>query len=67
MYTTNIQEVKQKVLDLATTKIVKGLESKIDSLLKTNFAKVEGGRRKANVVDAKAIQMLENIRAQLKA
>ena len=62
----NIQEVKQKVLDLAATKIVKGLESKIDSLLKTNFAKVEGGRRKANVVDAKAIQMLENIRAQLK-
>ena len=62
----NIQEVKQKVLDLAATKIVKGLESKIDSLLKTNFAKVEGGRRKANVVDAKAIQMLEDIRAQLK-
>ena len=30
--------------------------------MKTNFAKVEAGRRKANVVDAQAIKILESIR-----
>ena len=58
----NIKDVKQDVLNLAVGKVVNTLDNKITKLLKTNFAKVEAGRRKANVVDAQAIKILESIR-----
>ena len=58
----NIKDVKQEVLNLAVGKVVNTLDNKITKLLKTNFAKVEAGRRKANVVDAQAIKILESIR-----
>jgi hypothetical protein len=58
----NIQEVKARIMDMATTKIVTGLDKKIKSLLKKNFTKIEGGRLKANIVDAVTIKLLNNIK-----
>jgi len=59
----NIKEVKSKLMDMATTKIVKGLESKIEKLLNKDFAKVEGGRLKAKLVDSQTIKLLEQVKS----
>lgn len=60
----NLQNVKEKILGLATTKIVKGLEGKIKNILNKNFAKIEGGRAKANIVSASAIKILDQIKSE---
>ena len=58
----NINEVKAKVMDMATVKIVNGLETKIKKLLNRDFAKVEGGRLKAKLVDSQTIKLLEQVK-----
>ena len=60
----NLQKVKEKILNLATTKIVNGLESKINKILNKNFAKIEGGRAKANIVSASAIKILDQLKSE---
>ena len=60
----NLQKVKEKILGIATTKIVKGLEGKIKNILNKNFAKIEGGRAKANIVSASAIKILDQIKSE---
>ena len=60
----NLQKVKEKILGIATTKIVKGLEGKIKNVLNKNFAKIEGGRAKANIVSASAIKILDQIKSE---
>jgi len=61
----NIKDVKQKVMNLATTKVVQSLETKIDRQLGKNFAKTEGGRVKANIVDASTIKLLNKIKKEV--
>ena len=59
----NIKQVKAKLMDMATTKIVKGLETKIKSLLNKNFTTIEGGRAKARIVDSQTIKLLEQVKS----
>ena len=63
MLGSNIKEVKSKLMDMATTKIVQGLETKIKSLLNKNFTSIEGGRAKARIVDSQTIKLLEQVKS----